>query len=266
MTCDLAYLWERYKKAEDLEARDFLIEHYLPFVKNLASGVIRKLRAGVELDDLISDGVFGLIRAIELFEPERGIKFETYATPVVRGAIFNGIRALDWVPERTREKTRALQKAMDNFASNYGRVATESELAEELKISTSDVYNLIVDLGCIYLLSLEQPLSSDEEAVILDTIEDTDSSNPLHELEFKEQRQALTEAVEALSERDRQIIQLYYFEGLSFDKIAQMINVSKQRISQLHVRIMKQLREAISIHRIATLNTVEDSSVVDMRA
>jgi len=268
MAFDLATAWERYKVTSDIGARDFLIEHYLPFVRHIASSIIKKLRAGVEIDDLINDGVFGLIRAIELFDPQRGIKFETYATPVVRGSIFNGIRALDWIPERTREKTRALQKAMDNFASSHGRNPAEAELAEALKVSTSEVYNTIVDLGCIYLLSLEQPLSSssDEEVSVLDTIVDKNSSNPLTEIEFAEQRQALFESIEKLSDRDREIIHYHYFEGLSFDKISNILNISKQRVSQLHMRIIKQLKEAISVHKVASLEIKEDFSIVDLKA
>lgn len=268
MTFDLASVWERYKETSDIGARDFLIEHYLPFVRNIASSIIRKLKAGVEIDDLVNDGVFGLIRAIEFFDPSRGIKFETYATPVVRGSIFNAVRALDWIPERTREKTRALQRAMDNFATNHGRTPVEAELAEELKMSTSEVYNIIVDLGCMYLLSLEQPVSSspDDDMAVIDTIVAEDSGNPVVEIEFAEQRQALFESIENLSERDREIVRYHYFEGMSFDKISQILNVSKQRISQLHMRIIKQLRESISVHRVASLEINEDSPIIDTRA
>ena len=267
MAFDLASAWERYKETSDIGARDFLIEHYLPFVRNIASSIIRKLKAGVEIDDLVNDGVFGLIRAIEYFDPFRGIKFETYATPVVRGAIFNGVRALDWVPERTREKTRALQKAMDNFASNHGRTPVDSELAQELKLTTEEVYNIIVDLGCMYLLSLEQPMSSsDEDLAVIDTIVDNDSGNPVEELEFAEQRTALFESIDKLSDRDREIVHYHYFEGLSFDKISQILNVSKQRISQLHMRIIKQLRESISVHKVASLEPKDDSPIVDTKA
>lgn len=267
MTCDPAELWERYKKNNDPTAKDLLVEYYLPFVKNLATGIIRKLRSGVELGDLVNDGVFGLIRAIELFEPERGLKFETYATTVVRGAIFNGIRAMDWVPERTREKTRALQRAMDNFTVEHGRPAENEELARELKITASEVYNTIVDMGCMYLLSLEQPLSSDsdDEGIILNTVENKHSYNPLIEVEFEEQRRILLEAISQMSERDIEIIRLHYYEELSFDKIAQIIGISKQRISQLHTRIIKKLREFISQRGIVSIEQQENTPIIDTR-
>ncbi len=268
MACDLTELWERYKKNNDPLAKDQLIEHYLPFVRGIASSIIRKLKAGVELDDLVNDGVFGLIRAVELFELERGLKFETYATSVVRGAIFNGIRAMDWVPERTREKTRALQRAMDNFTASHGRLAQEEELAKELKISASEVYNLIVDMGCMYLLSLEQPLSSDgdDEGVVMDTIENKHSYNPLIEVEFEEQRRNLLRAIEELEERDRLIVKMHYFDEMSFDKISQIIGISKQRISQLHARIIKHLRKAISLQGLVCIAPQENTPIVDTKA
>ncbi len=262
MDCDLASIWLKYKDTADPAAKSFLIEYYLPFVKNIAVGVIRKLKVGVvELDDLISDGTIGLIRAVEQFDPGRGIKFETYATTVVKGAIYNGIRALDWVPERTREKTRALQKAMDNFSMIHGREGSEAELADHMNMDVADIYNLIVDLGCVYMLSLEQPIASDEEdSVVRDYIEDREGMNPVEEIEFAEQRQVLMDAINSLGERDASIIKLHYFSGLSFEKIAQKIGVSKQRISQLHTRIIRQLRRALSSLDIAFDRNFDDNS------
>lgn len=262
MTADIAYLWKKYKYDGDFDARDAIIEFYMPFVRNLAVGAIRKIRAGaVELDDLISDGAIGLMKAAEQFDPERGIKFETYALPVIRGAIYNGIRSMDWIPERTREKTRAFQKAMDNFSVTHGREATESEIAEEMNVDTSEIYNLIADLGCSYLLSLDQPLSSDdEESVVSDFVRDSSGEAQYEEVEFEEQRGILMNAIEELPERDASIIKLYYFSGWSFDKIAVEIGITKQRISQLHSRIIRNLRKRLAELDIACIeNGAQDA-------
>jgi len=242
---ELARLWKQAKECHDREARDLLIGHYLPLVRNIASGIIRKLRPGVELDDLISDGTFGLMRAIDAFDPARGVKFETYATPVVRGSIFNGLRTLDWVPERTRGKARALQKAMDKITQLTGRSATEEELAEELKISAKEVYELITDLGCVYLLSLDQPLglSDDDDVTILDTVQSKGHSDPVVEVEFVEQRNELRRAINNLQDREQILIRKHYLEGVNFETIARMMGVSKQRISQMHTRAVRRLRE-----------------------
>jgi len=242
---DLAQMWKAAKQSGDLEARELLIEHYLPLVRNIASGIIRKLRPGVELDDLISDGTFGLMRAVDAFDPARGVKFETYATPVVRGSIFNGLRSLDWVPERTRGKARALQKAMDKITQLTGRSATEEELAQELKMSAKEVYELINDLGCVYLLSLDQPLgaSEDDDVAIIDTVRDRGQADPVVEAEFSEQRATLRDAINNLQEREQVLIRKHYLEGVNFEAIARMMGVSKQRISQMHSRAVRRLRE-----------------------
>jgi RNA polymerase sigma factor FliA len=250
MAKNLPELWEKFKGEALLEAKETLIENYLPLVRQIAVSIIRKLRPGVDLDDLISDGTFGLMRAVEQFDPGRGVKFETYATPVVRGAIYNGLRALDWMPERTRGKARALQRAMEKFTVLYGRPGTEEELAEELKMSTSEVYELITDLGCVYLLSLDQPFPSsgdDENASILDIIEDKEGTDPSIEIEFIEQREILKNVVDGLGERERILIQRHYYEGISFDKIAQEMGVSKQRISQIHSRAVRRLRDQLAV-------------------
>lgn len=237
------------KAAPSREERDLLIEQYLPLVKQIASKLVRNIKQ-VDFDDLVSDGIFGLMKAIEQFDPERGVKFETYATPVIRGSILNGLRSLDWVPERKRAKTRQLQRAMDQFVSLHGRQGTEKELAEELKMSAQDVYELIADLGTAYLLSLDQPASAaqDEERSIKDTIEDDSIREPSLEVEFSEQRSLLKQAIQGLPYREQLLIKLHYFEALTFEDIAEKLKVSKQRISQLHAKAVKKLRECMGHH------------------
>lgn len=244
---ELAELWRLAKQAGDPDARGLLVEHYLPLVESIAKGVIRKLRSGVELDDLVSDGTFGLMRAVDAFDPARGVKFETYATPVVRGSIYNGLRTLDWVPERTRGKVRELQKAMDKITQATGRNATEEELAEELKLSAKEVYELINDLGCTYLLSLDQPIgaSVDEDVTLMDTVKDRGMADPVMEAEFVEQRASLRDAINSLQDREQVLIRKHYLEGVNFEAIARTMGVSKQRISQIHARAVRRLREAV---------------------
>lgn len=241
-------LWFEYKKSGSPELQERLIEYYLPFVKSLAIKVMNGIHAHVELDDFVSDGVFGLLRAIEGFEPERGFKFETYATPVIRGAIFNGMRRMDWLPERMRSKTRALQKAIYSFSSVSGRRPTEKELAEELNVSASEVFDLISCLGCVYMLSLDQPLnnSEDNETSIADMIgTDADYTSPDRELEFSEERQRIRSAINCLNEREQLLIKMHYFEGVTFEKISRILGVSKQRVSQIHSRAVKHLRDCL---------------------
>jgi RNA polymerase sigma factor for flagellar operon FliA len=223
-----------------------LVQKYFGLVRRIASRLMKNLKQ-VDFDDLVGDGVFGLMKAIEQFDPSRGVKFETYATPVIRGAILNGLRAMDWVPERKRTKTRELQKVMEQFQVVHGREGTEEELAQELQVTAKEVYELIADLGTQYLLSLDQPATAgvDEERSMVETLEDKSTLEPSQEVAFKEERALLKKAIEDLPERENLLIKLYYFEGKSFEEIASEMNVSKQRISQLHAKAVKKLREVL---------------------
>ncbi len=243
---DIAEVWREYKETGDPELQEDLVVHYQPLVKKLALGVLRKLRAGTELDDLIADGLFGLVRAIEGFEPERGFKFQTYATPVVRGAIYNGLRRMDWLPERTRAKARAFQRAVDKLQQVTGRRPTEEDIAEELKISAEEVYDLIANLGAMYMLSLDQPVGAEEgDATMGDLVEDAESTSPEVEAEFAEERNHMRQAMASLPDREKLLVEMHYFEGVTFEAVSRMMGVSKQRISQMHQRAIRRLRETL---------------------
>ena len=252
---DIGTLWREYKESGDPALQERLVEYYLPLVRGLSAKVMAKIRGSVEMDDLMSDGLFGLLRAIEGFELSRGFKFETYAAPVVRGASYNGLRRMDWLPERTRCKARALQKAIDKFTSISGRQPTEEELAQELKISAGEVFDLISCLGCVYLLSLDQPLNASDssEGTIMDVVaSDSPFYDPARELEFSQERDQLRWAINQLNEREQLLIKMHYFEGVTFEKISRLLGVSKQRISQMHSRAVKRLREFLGDQEISS--------------
>lgn len=245
---ELAGVWKAYKFNQEETARETLVNFYLPLVKQIAASVKKKINRIIEFDDLVSDGIFGLLRAINSFEPERGFKFETYATPVIRGAIYNGLRTLDWVPERTRGKTRALQRAMDKLTLQHGRMGTEEELAEELKISAAEVYDLITDMGCLYLLSLDQPVfvNDEDEATYMDVLHDKTSPDPYLEAENAELRSFVHAGIKSLNDREQYLIKEHYLKGVHFDKIADFLGLSKQRISQIHNRAVEKLKEYLA--------------------
>lgn len=250
---DIAEVWREYKETGDPELQEELVIHYQPMVKKIALGVIKKLRPGTELDELIGDGLYGLVRAIEGFDPERGFKFSTYATTVIRGAIYNGLRRMDWLPERTRTKARALQRAIDKLSQLNGRQPTEEDLAEELQISSDEVYDLIANLSAMYLLSLDQPLGTEEgDASIGDLVEDQASESPEVALEFAEERNSMRDAITQLPEREKLLMEMHYFEGVTFEAISRMMGVSKQRISQMHARALKRLRETLKDDHVSS--------------
>lgn len=239
------------------EERDASVEKYLWLVRQIAAKLTRQLRHA-DFNDMVGDGVFGLMKALEQFDQNRGVKFETYATPVIRGTILNGLRSMDWVPERKRIKTRELQRAMERFQVVHGREGTEEELAHDLQVSTKEVYDLIADLGTSYLLSLDQPISTnvEDERTMIETLEDKNTREPAEEYQFEEERNLLKKAIENLGERDKLLVTLHYFEGKNFDEIATRIGVSKQRISQIHAKAIKKLRDALKVgseHAVGTL-------------
>jgi len=245
---DPSLLWECYKNTDDRKAREKLLEYYLPLVKQIAHSVIKKLWSGIEMDDLVSDGTFGVMRAIEQFDPSRGIKFETYATPVIRGAIYNGLRDLDWMPERTRARVRSLQSAMEKFMMEHGRPGTEEELARELKTTSREVSDLFFDLFCMYVPSLDQPMGDTEEEgfSFLDVLEDKQGSDPAHEMEAAESTKAIKDAVSQLDGDEKTLIKLHYYQGISFEKCAQEMHISQHKVEQIHRRVTFKLKDWLS--------------------
>ena len=244
-------MWRQYKASKDPLIQECLAEHYLSLVRSIAIGLSRKIGQGVDVDDMIADGSLGLLRAIDSFDIDRGFKFQTYATTVVRGAILNGMRRMDWVPERVRAKNRALQQAIDRHQAISGEQPSEEELAEELQISTEEVYDLIANLGTTYLLSLEQPLGTDEGDASLGDMVDDDEDVPDIEYEYAEERESLREAILQLDEREQLIITAHYFEGVTFEAISKILGVSKQRISQMHSRAVRRLRDGLGDEEIS---------------
>lgn len=244
---DIADVWREYKASGEPHLQEELVLHYQGLVYKLAHKIVRKLKQGTEVEELISDGMLGLVKAIDAFDPGRGFQFSTYATPVVRGSIYNGLRRLDWLPERTRAKARNFQQAVDKLSQVQGRRPSEEDIAKELEISSKEVYELIANLGSMYLLSLDQPVGGDEggEMSMGDLVEDSQFTGPEVEYEYAEERSALRQALAAIPDGERELLEMHYFQGVTFESISRMRGVSKQRISQLHLRAVRHLREKL---------------------
>lgn len=258
---DIADVWREYKASGDPLLQEKLVVHYQGLVYKLAQKIARKLRQGVEFEELVSDGMLGLVRAIDAFEPARGFQFSTYATPVVRGSIYNGLRRLDWLPERTRTKARNFQKAVDKLSVIQGRRPTEEDIAKELEISAKEVYELIANLSSMYLLSLDQPVGEDDGGFSMgDLVEDSHFASPEEEIEYSEERSSLRKALSSLDERERSLLEMHYFEGITFEAISRQWEVSKQRISQIHLRAVRHLREKLGGDEI-TLDAMHDFTI-----
>lgn len=248
-TTDLARLWEAYKKNGDLEARDGLIIEYSPLIKYVAGRLAIGLPSNVEFDDLVSFGVFGLLDAVEKFDLDRGIKFETYALARVRGAIIDGLRSMDWVPRSVRKKARELEQTIQVVDSQLGRPATDAEIAEAMGITLSEYFKSLQEVACATLTSLDEVWLDEnkdfDRLSLVDALQDVQSPDPAKIAEYNDFRDRLAKAIDELAERERTVISLYYFEGLTLKEIGAVLEVTEARVSQIHTKAISRLRSKL---------------------
>ena len=227
-------------------SREEVIHKYLHLVKYVAGRISVNLPASVEINDLVNDGVFGLIDAIEKFDESRHVKFETYAITRINGAIFDALRSLDWVPRGVRQRAREIDRAVEGLESELGRDPTEEELARRLHLSRGELARARQRTRGTSLVSLEEPLSKsgDHEVYVGDTLEDTEI-DVASEIERDELRKELVHAVEALAPAERTVIKRYYFNGETLKTIKAELGVSESRVSQIHAQAVTHLRQRL---------------------
>ncbi|MGZ8624989.1 MAG: RNA polymerase sigma factor WhiG [Actinomycetota bacterium] len=242
---ELRALWEEFKSTGSAAARERLILHYAPLVKYVASRVATGLPASVEQADLVSYGMFGLMDALQKFEPARGNKFETYAIPRIKGAIIDELRAMDWVPRSVRFKAREIEKAYADLEAMLRRAPSEREVAERLGMSLGELHDVINQISFVSVLALDELLTvgtdRGEHVSLMDTLADR-SVDPTTGLEGQETRGLLAAAINSLSEREKIVVTLYYFEGLTLAEIGDILGVTESRVCQIHTKAVGQLR------------------------
>ena len=241
----LAAIWHAFKSSGDVDARERLILQYAPLVKYVASRVATGLPASVDQADLVSYGMFGLIDALQKFEPVRGNKFETYAIPRIRGAIIDELRAMDWVPRSVRFKQREIEKALADLESMLKRQPTEKELAERLGMSMHELHEVVTQISFVSVLALDETVSvgadRGEKVSLVDTLADK-GFDPSTGVESQETRGLLAAAINELSEREKIVVTLYYFEGLTLAEIGDILGVTESRVCQIHTKAVGVLR------------------------
>ena len=227
-------------------SREEIVHKYLHLVKYVAGRISVNLPPNVELNDLINDGILGLIDAIEKYDDARGVKFETYAITRINGAILDALRSLDWVPRAVRQRAREMERAYQALEAEFGRVPTEDELAAKMGITRKELDALMQRVRGTAVLSLEEFLPNEKgyEIPLVDTLKDSDN-DVTAAVEQREIRSALVKAVENLPPQERTVISLYYFDGLTLKEIKSALNVSESRVSQIHAQAVIHLRQKL---------------------
>ncbi|MFA5478866.1 MAG: FliA/WhiG family RNA polymerase sigma factor [Candidatus Muiribacteriota bacterium] len=239
-------LWIKFKETGDIELKNELITLYAPYVKYIARRIYEKLPPNIEFDDLVSYGTFGLIDAIGKYELDKNVKFKTYAATRIHGSVIDWLRENNWVPRSVVTKNKELEKAISNLNSRLGREATEEEIADEMGIEIEDLRKLFSDARRAVVMSIDEMFFDDEnKSTRGDFIENKNSDNPLELAERAETKQILVEAINSLSEREKLVISLYYFEELTLKEIGKVLSVSDSRVSQLHTKAIKRLKDKL---------------------
>ena len=242
----VAALWDRFAKDRDHATKNALIEHYLPIVRYVAERLLSKLPQNVDVDDLSSAGIFGLMDAVDKFEPERNIKFETYCTNRIRGAILDELRNLDWVPRLVRAQAHRLERGANHLETTLGRTPTEPELARELGVSVPGLAEIRRETSTAAAVSMHKRWTDMDDQTGLQTVEiveDRRDIDPSRDIQKKELVDLITKG---LSRKERLILLLYYYEELTMKEIGAALDLSESRVCQIHAKIVARLKDELS--------------------
>ena len=242
-------LWAEYQKTRSPEIREFFIKQYAPLVKYVAGKVAVGMPESVEFDDLASFGLFGLLDAIDKFDAAKNVKFKTYAVTRIRGAIFDELRTLDWIPRSVRQKSREIEEAVARLEANLGRAVSDAEVAQELGISESEYQRMRYKTSVSAIVSIDDARNTgddSEHSTIADTIESPASMKPDVIVERDEMKRVIAEAIDELPEKEKKVLILYYYEDLTLREIGKVLNVTESRVSQLHSKANERLRSKLT--------------------
>jgi RNA polymerase sigma factor FliA len=246
---DMRDVWSSYKKTGDEKAREQLVLAYSPLVKFVAGRMSSGLPAHIEESDLISYGLLGLIGAIERFDPQREIKFETFAVSRIKGSIIDELRSLDWVPRSVRAKAREIESTQTKLEHELGRVPSDREVADALEMSIDDFQESLLQISNSTVVALDELWtvsdSSGDQISLLDTMKDPNAVDPARELGVSELKDRLANAISRLPEREKLVIALYYYENLTLREIGEVLGVTESRVSQLHTKAVLRLKSRL---------------------
>ena len=247
---DVNELWRTFRRTGDQALRDRLILMYAPIVKYVAGRLGSGLPAHVDEGDLVSYGLLGLISAIERYDPDRDVKFETYAIARIKGSILDELRALDWVPRSVRSRARQIERAMAELEAKLGHAPSDEELAKKVGISVEELEDSLTDISRSSIAALDELWtisgSGGDQVALIDTIEDTQGPEPQSAFAQTELREMVADAITSLPEREKLVITLYYYEDLTLREIGEVLGVTESRVSQLHTKAILRLKARLS--------------------
>ena len=242
-------LWALYKKGKEPAIRDMFVKQYAPLVKYVAGKVAVGMPHNIEFDDLVGYGVFGLFDAIEKFDPDKHVKFKTYAVTRIRGAIFDELRSIDWVPRSVRQKSREVEETVHRLEASMGRAVSDNEIADEMGLNLKDYQKTILKISGTSILSLNDVWYTGEDndkVSIVDSIESPQGLNPDIIVEKDEIKRVIIEAINELPEKEKKVLVLYYYEDLTLKEIGKVLEVTESRVSQLHTKAIMRLRAKLT--------------------
>jgi RNA polymerase sigma factor FliA len=247
---DTQSLWLEYRRTGNQAIRDRLILTYAPLVKYVAGRLGSGLPAHVDEGDLVSYGLLGLMGAIERYEPDRDVKFETYAIARIKGAIIDELRAMDWVPRSVRSRAREIERAIAELEAKQGTAPTDEQIAGKVGITVEELEESLADIARSSIAALDELWtvsgSGGDQIALIDTIEDTDAPDPQSTLSQTEMKEAIADAIARLPEREKLVVTLYYYEELTLREIGEVLGVTESRVSQLHTKAILRLKARLS--------------------
>jgi RNA polymerase sigma factor for flagellar operon FliA len=242
-------LWKLYRRTQDRKIRDYFVRQYAPLVKYVAGKIALGMPQNVEFDDLVGFGVFGLFDAIDKFDPGKHVKFKTYAVTRIRGAIFDELRTIDWVPRSVRQKAREVEETVRRLEASLCRSATDEEIASAMAMDLKDFQQMMLKISGTSMLSLHDIWYTGEDndkISIADSIESPGSLNPDTIVEKEEIKRVIVAAIKELPEKEKKVLVLYYYEDLTLKEIGEVLEVTESRVSQLHTKAILRLRAKLT--------------------
>lgn len=244
-----AELWIKYRKNHSPEIREYFIVKYAPLTKYVAGKISNCLPSHIEFDDIVGYGVFGLLDAIDKYDPDKGVQFNTYAVNRIRGAIYDELRSIDWVPRSVRQKTREVEEAISSLEAKLGRAATNEEIANSMGMTVADYDELLLKISNSSIISLTStrfPNDAPETGAVGDSIEAPTAYNPDIIVEREEVKKIVIQAINELPDREKKVLIMYYYEDMTLKEIGKVLNVTESRVSQIHTSANLKLRAKLT--------------------